>query len=36
VEAFRRHLEIAPDGPYALRAQNYLRAALGRARDEVF
>jgi tetratricopeptide (TPR) repeat protein len=33
VEAFRRHLEAHPDGPYALRAQNYLRAALERARD---
>ena len=35
VEAFRRYLEGAPDGPYALRAQNYLRAALGRSRDEL-
>lgn len=34
VESFRRHLEAHPDGPYALRAQNYLRAALGRAADE--
>jgi hypothetical protein len=34
VEAFRRHLEAHPDGPHALRAQNYLRAALGRAADE--
>lgn len=34
VEAFRRHLEASPDGPYALRAQNHLRAALGRAHDE--
>lgn len=35
VEAFRRHLEGSPDGPYALRAQNYLRAALGRTHDEL-
>jgi len=34
VEAFRRHLERAPDGPFTLRAQNYLRAALGRARED--
>jgi len=34
VEAFRRHLDAHPDGPNALRAQNYLRAALGRAADE--
>jgi hypothetical protein len=34
VEAFRRHLEAAPDGPFTLRAQNYLRAALGRARED--
>lgn len=34
VEAFRRHLEASPDGPLTLRAQNYLRAALGRAREE--
>lgn len=34
VEAFRRHLEGAPDGPLTLRAQNYLRAALGRARED--
>lgn len=32
-EAFRLHLEQHPDGAYALRAQNYLRAALDRARD---
>jgi hypothetical protein len=25
---FRRHLELHPDGPYTLRAQNYLKAAL--------
>lgn len=36
VEAFRRHLERSPDGPFALRAQNYLRAALGKANDESF
>jgi hypothetical protein len=34
VEAFRRHLDRFPDGSYTLRARNYLRAALGRARDE--
>ena len=34
VEAFRRHLEARPDGPYTFRAQNYLRAALGRSHDE--
>lgn len=34
VEAFRRHLDGSPDGPHTLRAQNYLRAALGRTRDE--
>ncbi len=34
VEAFRRHLEGSPDGPYTLRANNYLRAALGRTHDE--
>jgi tetratricopeptide (TPR) repeat protein len=34
VEAFRRHLESRPDGPYTFRAQNYLRAALGRSHDE--
>ncbi len=33
VEAFRRHLEAHPDGPYTLRAQNYLRAALGSAME---
>lgn len=34
VEAFRRHLEAHPDGPHTVRAQNYLRAALGRAAEE--
>jgi hypothetical protein len=34
VEAFRRHLDASPDGPFTLRAQNYLRAALGRAAAE--
>jgi tetratricopeptide (TPR) repeat protein len=34
VEAFRRHLEAHPDGAYTFRAQNYLRAALGRSHDE--
>jgi hypothetical protein len=33
VEAFRLHLEAHPDGPYTLRAQNYLRAALGAAME---
>jgi hypothetical protein len=27
-EAFRSHLELEPDGPYTLRARNYLKAAL--------
>jgi hypothetical protein len=36
VESFRQHLDEHPDGPHALRAQNYLRAALGRAQDEQF
>ncbi|MDI3290396.1 hypothetical protein [Polyangium sp. 15x6] len=30
-EHFATHLEISPDGPYALRAQNHLRAALERS-----
>lgn len=34
VEAFRRHLDVHPDGPLTLRAQNYLRAALGRALED--
>ena len=33
-EAFRRHLEVSPDGPYALRAQNYLKACLDRVAGE--
>jgi hypothetical protein len=33
-KAFNNHLETSPDGPYALRAQNYLRASLGHALDE--
>jgi tetratricopeptide (TPR) repeat protein len=33
-EHFRRHLEAAPDGPYTLRARNYLLAALEAARRE--
>jgi hypothetical protein len=32
--AFGAHLEAAPDGPFALRAQNHLRAALERAASE--
>ncbi|APR82247.1 Hypothetical protein A7982_07596 [Minicystis rosea] len=34
MELFRRHLDAHPDGPFTLRAQNYLRAALGHAADE--
>ncbi|WP_438023187.1 hypothetical protein [Sorangium sp. So ce233] len=33
-EAFRSHLEQHPDGANTLRAQNYLRAAVERAREE--
>lgn len=33
-EALRLHLERHPDGPFTLRARNYLRAALGKARAE--
>lgn len=33
VEAFRRHLDGHADGPWALRAQNHLRAALELSRD---
>jgi hypothetical protein len=33
-DAFRLHLDTSPEGAYTLRAQNYLRAALGRARGE--
>jgi hypothetical protein len=33
VESFRHFLEDHPDGPYKLRAQNHLRAALARAMD---
>jgi hypothetical protein len=33
VEALRKHLEDHPDGPNAVRAQNYLRAALGSAME---
>ena len=33
-ELFRRHLDAHPDGPFTLRAQNYLRAALGHAAEE--
>jgi hypothetical protein len=31
VEALRRHLEVHPEGPWSLRARNYLAAALERA-----
>ncbi len=34
VEQLRRHLEAAPDGRFALRATNYLRAALERAGED--
>lgn len=34
-EAFRQHLATSPDGPRSLRAQNYLKAALDRARQEL-
>jgi hypothetical protein len=33
-ELFSRWLDAHPDGPYTLRAQNYLRAALGHATDD--
>jgi tetratricopeptide (TPR) repeat protein len=33
VQAFRRHLDASPDGPFTLRARNYLRAALARAEE---
>jgi hypothetical protein len=33
-QAFRRHLDASPDGPFTLRAQNYLRAALENARAQ--
>jgi hypothetical protein len=35
-DAFRRELDAAPDGPYRLRAQNYLKAALDRTREGLF
>ncbi|WP_437314185.1 hypothetical protein [Sorangium sp. So ce385] len=35
-DAFRIHLDQHPDGAHTLRAQNYLRAALERAREERF
>jgi hypothetical protein len=35
-ESFRTHLEGAPDGPYTLRAQNYLRAAVTRATESAY
>ena len=34
-EAFNAHLSRAPDGPYTLRARNYLAAALVHAREEM-
>lgn len=34
VQAFRDHLDDTPDGPYTLRARNYLRAALEAAPSE--
>ncbi|MFO0757436.1 MAG: hypothetical protein U0359_13145 [Byssovorax sp.] len=33
VECFRRHNEAFPDGPYALRVQNYLLASLAKAQE---
>ncbi|MEO7329306.1 MAG: hypothetical protein ABI193_12050, partial [Minicystis sp.] len=33
VESFRRQNEAAPDGPYALRVQNYLLASLQKAQE---
>lgn len=33
VEASRRHLDASPDGPFTLRAQDHLRAALGRVQE---
>jgi tetratricopeptide (TPR) repeat protein len=35
-ESFRQHLEARPDGPYALRAQNHLRAALRQMEGGLF
>ncbi|UQA58784.1 hypothetical protein [Polyangium aurulentum] len=35
-EAFGAHLEASPDGPWTLRAQNHLRAALERGAAELF
>jgi hypothetical protein len=32
-EAFRRHLEARPDGPWTLRARNHLKAALDRSNE---
>jgi hypothetical protein len=32
--AFQRHLDASPEGAHALRSRNYLRAALGRGREE--
>jgi hypothetical protein len=32
-ELFRRHLDVHPDGPFTLRAQNYLKASLARAAE---
>ncbi|MSP26254.1 MAG: hypothetical protein EXR75_14085 [Myxococcales bacterium] len=33
--AFRDHLELRPDGPYTLRARNYLKAALDRTQESL-
>ena len=35
-ESFRRHLAASPDGPYALRAQNYLKASLDKLNQGLF
>lgn len=34
VRAFQRHLDGRPDGPHALRCQNFLRTAIGMAQGE--
>jgi len=35
VGLFRQHLDARPDGPFTLRAQNFLRASLGHSSDEL-
>lgn len=34
IRAFQAHLDAHPDGPYTLRVQNFLRAAIGKAQGE--